>query len=577
MSATMNANLDWSRAFVAELANCGLQAVCLAPGSRSTPLALAFYHHPDVRVYLHLDERSAAFFALGMALATQRPVALVCTSGTASAEFHPALVEARQSQVPLLVLTADRPHELRHSGANQTIDQVKMYGDHVLWSVDAPVPQIDAPALVLRHIQTLACRAYAVADGLVKGPVHVNLPFRKPLEPDAAEALTLPSRTRPAVRMERGTVQPSPSQIEALAELIQGHPHGLIVCGPHCPLGEFPAAATQLAHTAGYPLLADSLSGLRFGPQVGDAPISGAYDLFLAGSDARWPAPEIVLRFGSLPTSATLATFLQRNPPSHLIHVRQSGVWADDSHRVDSFLQADETVVCRQLVAALHPRAPSRWSDQFLSKEADTWAQAESYLEDAFFDGSAVATVVRSLPKGTNLVVSNSLPVRLLDQLGRPRPERIPVFANRGASGIDGVTSTALGIAAGTGSPTVLITGDIAFYHDLNGLLAIKQHDLQRIAIVLLNNNGGGIFRRLPIAKLEPAFTSLFLTPHGLGFEHAAQLYGLGHCLVDDERTLKEALARSLTETIPQVIEVRTDSAQDLEHQRRIVQMANGA
>ncbi len=271
--------------FVNELIRGGLTAVCIAPGSRSTPLALAFHANSEIRIIQHLDERSAAFFALGMALAEDKPVALVCTSGTAAANFHPAIIEAQMSQVPLLVLTADRPYELRYSGANQTIDQVKMFGDHVLWSVDVALPQADAPLSAIRNLRTLAARALACSNGIVKGPVHLNFPFRKPLEPTNRHSWIVadkaPGGQRPYTTIERGIMQPTEEQLSFLAEAITSHRRGLIICGPRCPAGDFPEAVTQLAGAAGYPILADPLSGVRFGPQVDTAHVLGGYETFL--------------------------------------------------------------------------------------------------------------------------------------------------------------------------------------------------------------------------------------------------------------------------------------------------------
>lgn len=232
-------NTLWAETFVDELARGGLQAVVIAPGSRSTPLTLAFAAHPAIRHYLHLDERSAAFFALGLALATTRPVALLCTSGTAGANYFPAIIEARMSQVPLLVLTSDRPPELRHSGANQTIDQVKLYGDQVLWGVDVALPEADAPAVALRNLRTLAARALATAAGLPPGPVHLNFPFRKPLEPALPHTPAFAPAGPPHTRTLRGQLLPTPNQIAELAALINQHERGLIVCGPRCE-GGFP-------------------------------------------------------------------------------------------------------------------------------------------------------------------------------------------------------------------------------------------------------------------------------------------------------------------------------------------------
>jgi 2-succinyl-5-enolpyruvyl-6-hydroxy-3-cyclohexene-1-carboxylate synthase len=574
----MNPNVRWAQIFVEELARCGLQAVCIAPGSRSTPLTMAFDAHPAIEVYGHLDERSSSFFALGMAMATERPVALVCTSGTAAANFYPAIIEAHYSQVPLLVLTADRPPELRESGANQTIDQVKMFGDHVLWSIDVALPDADAPAVVLRSLNTLAARAYATAAGIVQGAVHLNFPFRAPLEPAGTAELSgtgRPDERGPATRILRGRQLPSAAQVQELAALIREHERGLIVCGPGDRLSvEFAAAVSSLSQQTGYPILADPLSGVRFGPHVEGAFISGAYNFYLAQRGALPAAPEVVFRFGAVPTSKALNTYLDGlvEPPLQ-IHIRASGRWADDTHRVKVFLQADPEITCQRLSVALTnhdcPRK-SDWAGTIITLESDCWQALASIENSLFFDGAAVADVLSWLPAGTRLFAGNSLPIRHVDQFGRPARTAIRVYGNRGASGIDGNVSTALGIAAAApDAPLVAIVGDITLYHDLNGLLALKQVGGRKVTIILLNNNGGGIFHRLPIAAFEPSFTRRFLTPHDLDFAPAAEMYGLDYCLVTNRPALKEALDAGSGDG-PRLIEVRTNSHDDYQRQREV-------
>jgi len=570
MATSTNPNIQWADLFVGELAACGLQAVCIAPGSRSTPLTLAFARHPAIKVYLHLDERSAAFFALGLAMATERPVALVCTSGTAAAEFHAATIEAYQSHVPLLVLTADRPHDVRYSGANQTIDQVKMYGDHVLWSFDLPIPQPNAAALTLRSLKTLAGRAYGLAHGVVKGPVHLNFPFRQPLEPEAPPLPAVTPLDRPAATLEQGVIMPTTRQIDQLTTLINRHERGFIVCGPGCPGGAFPEAVAQLAVASGYPLLADPLSGVRFGKPVESDLVLGGYESYLQGGKAPWAPPDVVIRFGAVPTGKWINSYITASAPAHFIHIRENGVWADDSHLVNYFLQADPATVCTQLANAVAPRPLSSWAKDIQATEATCQQITQRYFAEQFFDGAVVADVINTLPAGARLMIGNSLPVRHLDQFGAPSRRAIHVFGNRGASGIDGVTSTALGIAAASDDPLVLITGDIAFYHDMNGLLAIKQHNLHNVTIVLLNNNGGSIFRRLPIAKFEPQFTPLFLTPHDLEFSYVAQLYGLRYVCTNDREIFQTAFQQNVTDNTPTLIEVQTDGASDQQQQQAL-------
>lgn len=587
MADIRNPSNYWAAIFVDQLARSGLRAVSIAPGSRSTPLTLAFNRHPDIETFIHLDERSASFFALGLARATGRPVALVCTSGTAAAEFHPAVVEAWQAQVPLLVLTADRPAELRHSGANQTIDQVKMYGDHVLWAVDAALPEPNPPVVALRNLRSLASRAYALAGGLQKGPVHVNLPFRKPLEPDSLALLDEYRRQAaqdpPGAIMSQGVLYPDAGQIDRLAEIIAGHERGWIVCGPYCPGGSFAEEVVALAARANYPLFADPLSGVRFGRHL-DPPGSGGagldlvvsgYETFLSRGKPDWAPPEVILRFGAVPTSNWLNAYLEREAPRHIIHVHESGVWADDSHLVTLFYQANATLTARHLAEAINERdkRPSSWAGAVLATEQHTRRAQQAALAESFIDASAIPILLDLLPDGTNLFIGNSLPIRHLDQFGAPSAKEVHVYGNRGASGIDGVTSTALGVAAAARErPTVLLIGDISFFHDMNGLLAVQQLNLDNLTIVLFNNGGGGIFQRLPIARFNPPFTSLFLTPHGLDFAQAARLYNLAYVRADNAAALREHFAAAVGGGRATVIEVTTDSATDEARRRAIVQ-----
>ena len=563
----MNPATVWAETAVSALAGAGLRAVCVTPGSRSTALALAFAAHPDVYVYGHLDERSAGFFALGMALTLDRPVALLCTSGTAAANFMPAIVEARMAQVPLLALTADRPPELRYSGANQTIDQIRMYGEQVLWSVDAPLPERAPPAVALRNLRALMARAMARANGIRKGPVHLNFPFRKPFEPPEDLEVDEGMDALRAPRIVTGVIAPPEDVVEQLEALLVESERGFIVCGPRSPAGEFPQAIAALSQRSGYPILADPLSGLRYGPWVADAVVCGAYETILARNGDVWSRADVVLRFGAAPTSKWLNEFLGDEARKNVVHVRQNGVWADESHRTALFVQAHEALLCRALCERLPERPASSWQRAIRQAEQTAWRAMSNRSENAFFDGLVLDDVVGLLPEDALLFAGNSLPVRHLDQFGAPRAKGLRVFANRGASGIDGNISTALGIAAAEGKPVTLVVGDVTFYHDMNGLLAAGRHDLDA-TVVLLNNGGGGIFRRLPVATVDPPFTDLFLTPHGLDFAHAARLYGFEHVRVDAREAFRRAFAGAVGKPARRIIEVCTDSAQDLAHRK---------
>ena len=591
----MNPNILYARLFVNSLVTAGLKSVVISPGSRSTPLTLAFEAHPQIKTFLHIDERGAGFYALGMALASEKPVALVCTSGTAVSNYLPAIVEAQMSQVPLLILTGDRPHELRHSGANQTIDQVKIFGDQVLWSVDMPIPQADAPEIALRHVQTTAVRAYTTANGLRKGPVHVNFPFRKPLEPAAEEIRDWRLETKSTSTISSlqspvsiGILTPLNEQLNWLTAVLTQHPRGLIICGPRCPGGDFPAVVTTLSKQTGYPLLADPLSGMRFfnrrvrgerrdfeeGQQsvksansVDSFLISG-YETFMQ-QNIGWPEPEVIVRFGQVPTSKWLNAYLDKINPAIRLHIRENGVWADDSQRTTHFWQLNETAVCQTLTTRLQNHQPDpAWQQTIRATEQATWDTLQAQLAQHWFDGAAIATLLEMLAEDANLLIGNSLPVRHLDQYGRSQPKTLHIFGNRGASGIDGNISTGLGVAQATGRPTFIVVGDVTALHDLNSLL-LAQHT-PNATLIVINNNGGGIFRRLPISQHEPPFTDRFLTPHGRSFEHAAAMFELDYIRTENRESFIAAVETAVSNPAPRLIELLTDGAQDEQIRRQI-------
>ena len=573
---TANRNTIWAGVFVGELKKLGLDSVCIAPGSRSTPLAVAFAES-GIKIYVHSDERSAAYFALGLARASRKPVALVCTSGTAAANFFPAIVEANTSEVPLLVLTADRPAEMRESGANQTIDQQKLFGDHVRWFVDVPAPEANFSKHIFRYLQTLAARACETSQSPLPGAVHLNFQFRKPLEPMDVpndipswmdEPLLSDLEAAPAqLTFSRPRHFPAPEQTDFLAETISSSPRGLIVCGPRCPEGDFPARLTALAAKLGWPILADALSGLRFGLHVNEN-ILGGYDTFLPAN----LRPQIVLRFGDVPTSNALCDYLDSLEGVPQIHISDIQRWRDDRFRVTHSMWCDATLLCETLVDTLdklESKASPTWLHDWLSYEERTWNEVNALRTEPDFEGGILSDVLGQLPAGGGLYVANSLPVRHLDQFAQPSQKPARVFANRGASGIDGTLSSALGAAAHLPG-LVFVTGDTSFYHDMNGLLAIQRCGI-RATIVVINNDGGGIFQRLPIAQFEPPFRELFLAPHGLTFEHAAKLYGIDY-LHAQRMSLPSALETALASDKSTIIEIPSDAAKFEQLRRELMQ-----
>jgi 2-succinyl-5-enolpyruvyl-6-hydroxy-3-cyclohexene-1-carboxylate synthase len=574
MSPAANRNIFWAKTFVDELVLCGLEHVCIAPGSRSTPLVITFAENPNVTIHSIIDERSAAFFALGLGLAVGKPAAVLCSSGTATVNFHPAVVEARYAHVPMIVLTADRPHELRDSGANQTVDQVKLFGDHVLWFYDVALPEADPTPVAIRNLRTLAARAYAKTLGLEPGPVHLNFPFRKPLEPipvptDRTDVEPHPfEHSRPFTDISHGRLQPSDEQITSLAEAVQTSERGLIVCGPRTPRDEsFAQALAAFSERTGFPIFADVLSNVRVSPIVKSI---GGYDTFL--TEPTFEPPDLILHFGAMPASGALEQWLNRIPTLRRMLISQNGVWTDAYHRLTELMQADETMLLAAILKSLDESQNSAaWARQIQEAERLTWQSLDGTLSQALFDGAAVSEIISALPNNTQVFIASSLPVRHAEQFAKPQSKSLRFYSNRGASGIDGTISSAFGVAAADPScPTVLITGDLAFYHDMNGLLAAKRDALHNLTIFLINNDGGGIFKRLPIADFEPPFTELFLTPHGLDFSHAAQMYGLDYRRVETLDEIGQVASQVGTSDRAAVTEVRTNAQRDFERRTEI-------
>lgn len=581
--APVNALYAYVGAFIDELGRAGVRNAIICPGSRSTPLALALADQHAIRTWMHIDERSAAYFALGIAKRLRQPVALVCTSGTAAANFFPAVVEANLSHVPLLVLTADRPHELRDNGAPQAIDQNRLYGAHAKWYADVALPEATNDAL--RYIRTLACRAAAASQAVPAGPVHLNFPFREPLTPDP-QPLSLPEQRDPVAWYGRPDGEPytrvteatlgtlSDEGIQRLVSLIQEMPHGLIVVGPHVH-SDLGVALSALASVTRYPILADPLSGMR--AQTGETAMISNYDAFLRDEQfTEQVAPDVVLRFGAMPTSKALLLYLKRHAgSSRQIVIDGTGRWEEPTQLAAEVLHTDPVAVCHQLIARVRTLLEARpgwqnaedkrtrWLRRWQATGIATYGALIHSIPDFtdLFEGRVFTELAVVLPDGANLFVGSSMPVRDCDTFFWPkRRSGISVLGNRGANGIDGVISTALGISAVSDgeAPTVLVIGDLSFYHDLNGLLAARLHQLD-LTIVLVNNDGGGIFSFLPQASYPEHFEQLFGTPTGLDFEPVVRMYGGNFIRAATWEQFREALTRSFEVGGLNVIEVRTD------------------
>ncbi|MFB6101331.1 MAG: 2-succinyl-5-enolpyruvyl-6-hydroxy-3-cyclohexene-1-carboxylic-acid synthase [Haloplanus sp.] len=564
-----NRNVLWGQALVDELARAGVDRVVVSPGSRSTPLVTAVDAHDDLTAVSVLDERSAAYFALGHARRTGEVTPLICTSGTATANYHPAVIEADEGRVPLLLLTADRPPELHDSGANQTVDQEKLYGDAVRWYADLPEPE--AEARKLRSLRTTVARALAEATGTPSGPVHLNCRFRKPLEPTPVpgdvptdlDSLAATGRDddSPFVRTTAGRPRLDPADRHMLAEALSVG-RGLIVAGPADPPGMDAEAVTALAHATGFPILADPLSGLRFGGHTRVTTVVGGYDGYL---DPRvtddWPDPDVVVRFGASPTSKRLRHYLARVDARQFV-VDPAGGWREAAFRATDLVVAEPSRLAARLAESVGgPDAPD-WRDRWTTADGihrDVVGDVTGDGEGGYFEGAILSDVTDLAPDPATLVVSNSTPVRDADRYAAPDTASYTVLGNRGASGIDGVVSTGLGAGSATTDHLTLVVGDLAYYHDSNGLLSVLRCGVDA-TVVLVNNDGGGIFHRLPIESFDPPFTESFKTPHGLDFEPTADLYGLDYTAVDDRGEFRDAYAASVGSDGTDVIHVRTDA-----------------
>lgn len=557
--------------FVDELTVCGVRDVVISPGSRSTPVAYCMAEHEEMRVHVNIDERSAAFFALGIAKEKRSPVAILCTSGTAAANYYPAIVEAHYARVPLIVLTADRPHELREIGAPQAIDQLHLYGQHVKWFVDMSLP--DSAASMLHYARTIAARAAGTAALAPAGPVHINIPLREPLIPALSETkkwVKVSEQRQSSIDVRQGSAVLSEGQFADCLGLIRESKRGLIICGSIDQVG-FNQAVFQLSRKTGFPIIADPLSQLR-GCSEGSEEIIETYDTFLKDSSLfELMKPDLIIRFGAMPVSKPLLIFIKAmERVNHLVIDGGLG-WREPTGMGTHMLYCDEIAFCKQISAKLDQTSDTEW--QLLWKETDRAVKQQlTYIldETVLQEGKLFAKLNDLLPHGANLVVGNSMPIRNVDTFYHDSNKELRIFANRGANGIDGTVSTALGIAATSDRPTVLALGDLSFFHDMNGFLAAKMYGLNLLVLVI-NNDGGGIFSFLPQAEEERHFEELFGTPHGLDFEHTAALYGAGYACPMTWKEVDEAIRSWSDHPDFRIIEIKTNRTYDVETYRELV------
>jgi 2-succinyl-5-enolpyruvyl-6-hydroxy-3-cyclohexene-1-carboxylate synthase len=574
-----NRNTALASALVEELARCGVRNAVIAPGSRSTPVALALWRHPEIEAIVHPDERSCGFLALGAAQASGRAAVVACTSGSAAANLHPAVVEADEAAVPLIVLTSDRPPELRGIGAGQTIDQLKLYGSAVRWFCD--VGTHDANDAGLIHMRSVGCRAFAAARGEPRsGPVHLNLAWRDPLGPEpregdvtAAAAPALEGRgPSPLTAVEPPAPRaPDERQLDELAAILATAPRGLIVCGRQSRAD--PEAISALAANAGYPILAEPISQLRLGAHDREL-VVWPYDA-IARSRPASLEPELVIRFGDMPTSKPLRQWLASLDGLREIVVDPLHGWNDPNRSASVLLRAAPAPTADALSARLGRRDNAVWT-QGWKRAATAAAEAiEATLAqlDLPSEPGVHAALARLYADGDLVYTASSMPIRDQEAFVPSGPARVLFLCNRGANGIDGLVSSGIGAATATGQPTWIVLGDLCLYHDMNGLSALRDATAP-VRIVAIENRGGGIFEFLPQAELieREEFEALFAAPSGVSIQRIAALHGIEHVLIDDLDQLGD-LARHTRV----IAEVQVDRRENVAVHRRIAEAVGAA
>ncbi|MGB5528785.1 MAG: 2-succinyl-5-enolpyruvyl-6-hydroxy-3-cyclohexene-1-carboxylic-acid synthase [Ignavibacteriaceae bacterium] len=579
MKIKVNRNNLWTRIFIDQLAALGVQNACISPGSRSTPLAYILSRNKKIRSYVHFDERSSAFFALGLAKVTGKPVLVVTTSGTAVAELYPAIIEAYQQRTPLIICTADRPAELIGTGANQTINQHNIFKNHIRWFRDLGLPSISDVGF--HYLQKIAIKAYRISLAEDKGPVHLNFPFSKPLEPFSftdkvgkkivrfkSQKLTKQNFLPPFSRLDKN------NHFKKVVKDIIDSEKGIIIVGPMEYDVQLPKKIKELSTFLKYPVFADGISQLRFNVTKNEQLIISNFNSILTSTKfISKQNTDIILQFGRTPTSSTLETFLEETNANRYL-VDTYGDNHDPARNAKSIFTIEPKLFCQVLLSHLKEenfkRNKSSWLKHFIQAEELSERIKTKIIDHGKFpnEPSIIHEVIKLIPTGSNLVIGNSLPVRDLDNFSNKTLKRIKIYFNRGASGIDGITSTALGIASKK-KQTFLITGDLSFLHDLNAL-AIASNNSIPITMIVINNNGGGIFESLPIANKVKHFEKFFIAPHNLELGDIVKSFGINHQLIKTRRGLQRQLKNSLNKNLPSVLEIKTDAVKSVELRKKI-------
>lgn len=573
MKIKVNKNLIWAEKLVNLLADSGVKHVCISPGSRSTPLTIAFDSNKKIKKHIFIDERQSGFFALGIAKQTQLPVVVVTTSGTAAVELYPAIVEAYQNRVPLIICTADRPASLRNKGANQTINQTDLYKNHIRYFYDAGLPELTKQSVqkFLERVQ----EAVSISLTGNRGPVHINFPFDKPLEPhlttdeisetkliqlDNYSPLKFINTTRRLFKQK---------ELVELSEKVNNAASGIIVVGPAIFSNQLKQKIKKLSALKRFPIFADGASNFRSDIRENDLIISN-FDAFLRSEEfIKNIQPDVILQFGRTPTSVSLENYFAKIKSDRYI-INEFGDCFDPGMTAKRIIKADVYSFIDSLIKMVK-MSSLKYDTNFLKllltiDDLCEWLKVEFINNSHLIDETNVIwNIARNIPEKGVVFVSNSTPIRDLDFFLQKSDKNFIVHQNRGASGIDGIISTALGIAEATKERTFLLIGDLAFFHDLTSLYNAKSEHIN-LTIILLNNNGGGLFNFLPIAKEKEVFKKYFLTPLKLDFEKIIKTFGIDYKLVRTSTQLNLAFSRR--SDLPLVIEIKTDAGEALKKRK---------
>ena len=573
---TDNSNLNqyWAELIIEELVRNGVTYICIAPGSRSAPLVVAAARHAGVQTFLAYDERSLGFHALGVARATNRPAAIITTSGTAVANLYPAVVEAASDAVPMMILTADRPPELIDTGANQTIRQDRFFGDYVRWHFDLPCPdQAVSPSMVLTTIDQAVYRS--VSD--LPGPVHLNCRYREPLEPSGCSVpsgydLVIENWKTSRVPFTRYAMAKQtlpPAGISTLTSIVENIDRGMIVAGQLSTQIQA-NAVLSLAQKTQWPVYADISSQLRFSGAA-THPIRYYDQELLSEEFNKLAKPDVVLHFGSRTTSKRLWQYFDQNRPQRYVVIKQTPTRHDPAHYVTDHVQADIVDVCQTLSEQIAGNSTNKFADFFgdKSKKIEAVIHETIAQTDAMTEPFISRTVSELIPESSCLFLSNSMPVRDMDLYAKSIEKSIKVATNRGVSGIDGILSTAAGFAAGHEKMLTLVTGDIAMLHDLNALSVLNKLKVPMI-IVVINNQGGGIFDFLPVSQHPDVFESHFVVPHEYRFKGVSETFKIPYVAAGDKQTFAESYQAATTEKTTTLIEVFTGREDNLKLRKQI-------